>query len=136
MLLIFGPNFNSSSLTHKCHYLLASPSQYTHFRSFHTLLVLAFLGVWKYTILSIFLPCKNAVFTSIELMFQFCEAISANTDLTPICEQHGELVGKPCNSSNPLAHSLALVIFFPSTIFLLITHLTDMQGCRESSSSK
>ena len=60
----------------------------------------------------------------------------SNIDPTPICEQHGESVGKSCNSSNPLAYSLALVIFFPSTTLLLITHLTDMQGCPESSFSK
>ena len=68
------------------------------------------------------------------MIFQFCEAISANIDLTPIREHHGYSVGKSCNSSNPLAHSLALVILFPSTTFLLKTHLTDNQGCPESSS--
>ena len=123
-------------LKRKYQYLLASASPYTHFCNFHTLLVLTFLGGCNYTILSIFLPCKNAVFTSVELIFQFCEAISANIDLTPIREQHGESVGKSCNSSNSLAHSLALVILFPSTTFKLITHLTDMQDCPGSSSSK
>ena len=97
--------------------------------------MLASLGGRKYIILSIFIPCKNAVFTCIEVIFQFCEAISTNTDLTPIREQHGKSLAKSCNSSNPLAHSLALVILFPSTTFLLITHFTDMQGCPESSSS-
>ena len=95
--------------------------------------MLASLGGSKYTILSIFLPCKNAVATSIELIFQFCEAINANIHYTPICEQHRESAGKSCNSSNSLPHRLALVILFPSTTFLLITYLTDMQGCPESS---
>ena len=100
-----------------------------------TLLVLTFLGGFKCIILFIFLPCKNAVFTSIKLILEFCEAISANIDLTSIHEQHEDSVGKSCNPSNPLAHSLALVILFTSTTFLLITHLADMQGFPESSSS-
>ena len=137
MVLIFAPNFNSFSLTHKYQSLLASASSYTLFLNIHPLLVLAYLGGHKYIILSIFIPCKNAVFTSIKLIFWFCEVISANIDLVCIGEQHGVSVGKPCNSSNPLAHSLTLVyILFPSTIFLLVTHLTDIQGCSESSSSK
>ena len=120
----------------KYQYLLESESPYTHFCSFHTLLVLASLGWCKYTIPLIFLLCKNAIFISVDLIFQFCKVISANINLTPICEQHGESVEKSCNSSNPLAHSLVLVILFPSTTFLLKTHLTDMQGCPESPSSK
>ena len=87
-------------------------------------------------ILTIFLPCKNAVFRSTKLIFQFHEAISANIDLNPIREQHEELVEKSCNSSNLPAHNLALVILFPSATFLLVIHLTDMQGCCESSSFK
>ena len=84
MLLVFAPNFNSYSLTRKYQYLLASASPYTHFRSFRTLLVLPSLGGRKYTILSIFLPYKNALFTSVKVIFQFSEVISANADLSPI----------------------------------------------------
>ena len=136
-LLIFAPNFNSSCLTCKYQYLLASASPYTHFCNFHTLLVFASAGRCKYTILSVFLPCKDAVFTYSKLIFQFCEAISANIYLTHICEQHGESVGKSCNSWNPLVYILSSFSDIVSIDnLLLITHLTNMQGRPEWSSSK
>ena len=119
MLLIFAPSFKSSSLTCKCQYLLA----------------LGTLGGHKYTILFFFLA-RMLVLLSIKLTYQFSELISVYIDLTPICEQHHESLGKSWSSSNPLAHNLALVIQLPSTTFLFVTHFTDMQGCPESSSSK
>ena len=51
---------------------------------FHTSMVLASLGGGKYIVLSIFLPCENAFFTFIVVIFRFCEAISGNIDLTVI----------------------------------------------------
>ena len=57
--------------------------------------------------------------------FHLFEAIKTNIDWTPICEHHGESVGKSLISLKPWAQSLAFVTFSPFLILRLKTHLMD-----------
>ena len=125
----------SSSFTRKYQYQQASAKPYTHFWSFQILLVLASFGGRKWTVLSIWLPWRKAVLTSIAWTFHLFQAIKTNIDWTPNCKQHGESVG---NSfiSKPRAQSLAFVTFSLFLILWLKTHLTEMHDSPVSSSSQ
>ena len=53
--------------------------------------------------------------TLVDLTFHSLEAINGKSYGIPILKQHSKLVGKSCVFLNPLAQSLAFVIFSPFT---------------------
>ena len=80
------------------------------------------------TVLSIFVCLRNVVLMSIALRFHLFDPMRVIATCTFSQEQVGDSVFKLSTSLNPLAHSLAIEEFFPSTSFCLRTQCTDIVG--------
>ena len=79
-------------------------------------------------VLPIFFPLRNAVLMLIALRFHSFDPMRVIATCTFSLEKVGDSVLKLSTSLNPLAHSLALEEFFPSTSFCLRTQCTDIVG--------
>ena len=85
---------------------------------------------------SIGLPCKNAALMSIVLTAHFrLDAIAKAIFRVSRMHVGESVLSSSLHSSKPRATSLALVDITPLTIFGVITHLTDIVSCPESSTS-
>ena len=123
--------------TLKCHSLGAPHNPYTAVFNFYNLQVLASFGGLINTSLSLDFPCKKLYLTSKVLILHLQEDVSANNNLKFSLPQLGEsfLTSSLPASSKPRATSRALTYVFPSVIFLVSTHPTEIELWFSSSTS-